>query len=670
MQGLRETWRLRGIRSDRQRGDGEPLVRNATLSGRWSALLLAAAALVAVASPARAEVSVDATLGFAGLFRVGYFSPLEVGLRNDGADVRAVVEVVHDSGSEFDGNRLETRYVHEVDLPHGARKRLHLTVAVRGIASPLRITVRRRDAPAAVPLATQDIDLRRGFVNERLLAVVSRSADLDALNTRGDSGLRVTYVHPDRLPRRWQGYGALAGLLLHDVTLDNLSRRQYEALRRWIAGGGVLMVSGGPQYSALRGARFADLLPGLPDGIEVLDGTATLTEAFADLPSTAARFTVHRVTSHRGRAVHGARRLPLVIREEVGQGSVAYLTFDIARYPFSEWDGLGPLVDEMLQWGRSPVVLDVALRESVRDALSRLVRAGDNGFPATATAVLFAVLYIAALTTLWTLRVQGRLGGASTIGVAAVFCALAFALFGPLKPAQGATMVSLGTLEPLAGSGYARLSVAVAMYGEQPAPLRLEYTGAEPLLQPKLTKQSSALSRRWRIEDHGSAQAVQAGDDSSYVLHRLSGEDIVEFPVGATLEGGNDLRLRVSNASGVDLGRAWLARGGRLYRVGEIAASASSPSIHAIAADGGLSWPDWRAAAVDGLGSDTTASIVQKAVEERIGRDPSPLLFAAVPTPLRTSETSAAAWKGHALALLLARPRVAAQPDVRGPASR
>ena len=56
---------------------------------------------------------------------------------------------------------------------------------------------------------------------------------------------------PELLPAHWQGYDAVAAIVVHGVSLERLSASQFDALHKWIAQGGILAVSGGPDYALL-----------------------------------------------------------------------------------------------------------------------------------------------------------------------------------------------------------------------------------------------------------------------------------------------------------------------------------------------------------------------------------------------------------------------------------
>jgi hypothetical protein len=178
---------------------------------------------------------------------------------NRGSDVNGILEVQVTADDVTRGRRLVTYHRRHLDLHRDSRKSLQFTVFPQALSHPLVIRVHADGRE----LARTEIDLRARFAPQRLMLVLARNADLDYLNDGSIDGLRVLYPHPELLPAHWRGYEAVAAIVLHGVTLERLSASQFEALNKWIVQGGILAVSGGPDYTLLQSRRLAALLPGV-----------------------------------------------------------------------------------------------------------------------------------------------------------------------------------------------------------------------------------------------------------------------------------------------------------------------------------------------------------------------------------------------------------------------
>ena len=215
---------------------------------RWLAALVLLAA-IATQPPAFAAHAVDiaAAVGFSETFQPGHWTPLTVTVTNRGAPLSGEVEVQVTGDDASRSRQLVTYHRRSLELHGNARKSVQFTVLPQGLFHPLVIRVRADGRE----IARSEVDLHDRFAAQRLLLVLSRNADLDYLNDSAVDGLRVLYPHPELLPGHWRGYDAVAAIVLHGVSLERLSAGQFEALHKWIAQGGTLAVSGGPERRPL-----------------------------------------------------------------------------------------------------------------------------------------------------------------------------------------------------------------------------------------------------------------------------------------------------------------------------------------------------------------------------------------------------------------------------------
>lgn len=523
-----------------------------------------------LAIPADA-VAIHATIGFNDTFQLGRWTPLSVTVTNQGGDLNGDLEVLVTGGDELRGQRFVTTHRRKLELHRDSRKTFQFTVFPQGLSHPLVIRVRS----GGWELARTQIDLRTRFAAGRLLLVLSRDADLDYLNDSGPNGLRVLYPHPELLPMHWRGYEAVAAIVLHGVSLEQLSASQFEALRKWIAQGGILAVSGGPDYALLRTPRLAALLPGLPVGMTLVNANA-LQHAFSPTLEVSRPVHVNQLGDFRGRASLRAGKVPLVVERTLGLGRVLYLTFDVAGYPFDRWAGMHEVWLENL---RMPPVPALSVAEPVRESsLPPLIRAQATNFPSPATVLYFLALYLGLLLAGNRFSALGTrrrwLAPLWSCATPVLFAATAWLLFGPVAFPRGATTVAVALIEPLPDSIYARLGLDVGVYSNRSGDLRLEYRGAEPVLRPPRRAQQDGSVEKW-VFGEGPRRFLEPLDSRRYVLHALEGEDVITFHLDASVhDEAMGPRLVLDNASGHTLQDLSLVFDGYAYELGSISAGA------------------------------------------------------------------------------------------------
>ena len=625
---------------------------------------------------------IQTVVGFSNTFRLGRWTPITVIVSNRGHDLLGELEVQTTGGNELQGDLFTTTHVRNLELPRDSRKRVRFTVFLKSFTRPLvvRVTSGGRE------MARRRVDLRARYTTSGLIVVLSRDANLDYLNDNRGEGRRVLYPHPEMLPDRWQGYDGVDALVIHGVSLEHLTARQYRALEKWIGQGGIVATSGGPHFSLLRTPRLAALLPGTPVGVVQFPDGAALGDSLGE-PLLALRpFVVNRVRQFRGRAIYRAGDVPLVIEARQGRGRVLYLTFDVARYPFDRWSAMEEI---WLRSLRLPEVEPASFRPREAEeatAVLPVLRAQTLGFPGHFIVFVFLTLYLGALATGYRLRPTekglARLVAWLTFALPLAFAPAAYLLFGPLLFPKGATAVVVSVIEPIPGSSYANLKLDIGAYSNRRGRLSLRYEGPEPVFRPASLKRRNARRGRsggrmsWVFHE-GAIPSVRSEDPRRYVLQLLSGRDVIAYDLQASAAmTGAGLRFHLTNHSG-DLVDAWLLFGERAYPLGPIPVGSEIVRTLGAGSDGIAldeePWPEilTRPAGltVPGLESAFRALLKRELGESRADARPEPgeaLVVGFSNGPLRLAGPSAS-WRRRELALVVNRIAVTSpSPEIGG----
>ena len=629
-------------------------------------------------SGSHAGLRIRAALGFSGAFRLGHWAPLTLTLDNRGADLAGYLEVRVPDGDPLRGRPVTRIHRRPVDLPGDSRKRFRFTVFLKSFSRPLVVHV----SAGGRVVARQAISLRSGVTNARMVLALGRDLDLDYLNDESGRRLRVLYPRPERLPDHWAGYDGVAALILHGTSLDGLRARQYQALVKWLAGGGTLAVSGGPGYALLGTPRLAELLPGVPVGLARLPGGPAAGRAPGAPGSAPGPFHVNLVPRFEGRVLHQAEGAPLVIERRFGRGRVLYLTFDVSRPPFDTWPGMEPLWHGLLDLAPLTPLSSRLLRAEETSALPALIRISPFPFPRHAAVLGFVALYLGVLGALLTLRPESRRGRRSLpwlhCAAPVLFAPAAFFVFGPLLFPSGPVAVVSALIAPHPRGPYADLDLEIGLFSGRGVLPRLPYLAPEPVFRLGGRGAPRREATDWRQEERARGGSLQPAARGRYRLHVIEGRDLIVFDLRATLaEDAEGWRLAVRNRSGRTLRDLWLVLDGHAYALGTLGADAEWTRTLRRERDAVAlqerSWrrlfesrPDSREA-----GRRSRADLVDRelaALREAGTWSPDEgLLLGFPPSPLRFAPEGAA-WRRHELALVLLRvpaTRLAA-PDPRG----
>ncbi len=147
------------------------------------------------------------------------------------------------------------------------------------------------------------------------------------------------YCRPEELPNKIAALTGVSVLVLSPGA-ERLTLSQWQAIRQWVAMGGVLVVPGGPAAIYLRHRLLASLLPIRNLKTVQWQNWQALTQwSKTEPPRNAAFITVGELTEESSLVV-GTAKLPLISIRPYGFGVVIFTAFNFWDKPFREWKGL------------------------------------------------------------------------------------------------------------------------------------------------------------------------------------------------------------------------------------------------------------------------------------------------------------------------------------------
>jgi hypothetical protein len=348
--------------------------RNAWLSIAWFALLM----LLAPCAPALGQSATgrdadryanavapqveDFQVGFAGRYKVGYWTAAEVQLTAGSEPFVGQVVVV---APDNDGiaTRISAPVTGMVQIAAGESKRVPVFFKQGQLGGT--ITVELHNSAGLQTART----FRPGGTGS-LAGVLPSSARLllsvgmhspEALEA--DKGTFTPLADFASLSGRWYGLEGVDAILLNTgdpALVDKLtsSHDQRAALDLWIRMGGRLILSVGRNASQLlaAGGPLADFAPGTFQATVPLR-QGTVIEAYAETsdplaPGANVDLQVAQLADVHGDiesfAGSGPRDLPLVIRTARGFGEVVFVAFDLDQPPFADWKARPQLMARLL----------------------------------------------------------------------------------------------------------------------------------------------------------------------------------------------------------------------------------------------------------------------------------------------------------------------------------
>lgn len=360
--------KLAPIRSTDYRSsrDGRQPQRRRRLAAIASALALlnsicfasrgAAADLQGVVSNLRA--------GFAGQYRVGCWTPVEVELSGGSQDLKGRVEL-----TVPDGDGLASVVTSdEIALPAGKTSRTVMYVKFGRLESPLKVDFRvdgetafsrtmiagAEDSPISAALPSVErliVQLGTPFGIEEVLAQQRRdSPEHASLAVISDAS---------ELPTRWYGYESVDLVVFSAADQEAYEAfardpERLRALEQWVEMGGQLMLAPGPASPQMFDAKspLSRLSPGKFAEFASLRKTNSL-ESYTGISTRidlkrSGGLAVAKLADGRGVAEVREGDLPLVVRAPRVFGRVTFLALDFGRAPLADWTGRTPFVKRLL----------------------------------------------------------------------------------------------------------------------------------------------------------------------------------------------------------------------------------------------------------------------------------------------------------------------------------
>jgi hypothetical protein len=368
-------------------------------------LVLLAAILAPAGTGAQSALSCDATIGWSGLLREGRWSPIIVSVENLGPAIEGRLSVEVASGSELLGTRVTRTFGLDVGLPARSRRRFPVIVPVSpGTRSALVQVTAATGSGALVVLCSRQLDLREATVNERIVVVVSGELSLDSLATAlsaDGAPARVVYPHPETLPDASAGWDAVDLAVIRDTSFHRLRSSQVEALRSWVADGGILVLAGGTAIPQVASPGLDALSPVAVTGLAELTGLPSLAR-LARTQAPRGRLVIATALARAGAAVLASEGdLPIVATRRLGDGTVAFLAFDPADRLMSEWPGGGALWRMLAEPAGDRRSVDLEARDPFEDAwIAPLTADIGFAFPSLGIVVGFTGGYLALVALL------------------------------------------------------------------------------------------------------------------------------------------------------------------------------------------------------------------------------------------------------------------------------
>ncbi|HEY5314458.1 MAG TPA: hypothetical protein VIK18_18135, partial [Pirellulales bacterium] len=328
---------------------------------------LPAAAATASEEDPRLPEMVQVRVGFAGHYKVGYWTPIEVTLRGGTRPALGQLRVMVPD-ADGDATLVGTPDGRPTTVLPGQTVSVRLYAKIGRDLDGIQVFFDLLENSQSLSFRDESQFLAIDTEPTFYLIVGSSAPLLQAQDFAGKQHLPEQVVLPnsERLPTRWYGYDAVDTVVFvlgdgsHFRTL-RADTAQMQALTDWLSLGGRLVLVAGSEAPAAfdSSSGLAELAPGKVTGVETVKDVEAL-EKFAHaahrIPLAARNkaqgLPAARLEQPQGIVEVEGGGLPLVVRTAHGFGETLFFACDFNRGPLADWQDRGKLVRGLLEGNR------------------------------------------------------------------------------------------------------------------------------------------------------------------------------------------------------------------------------------------------------------------------------------------------------------------------------
>jgi hypothetical protein len=155
-------------------------------------------------------------------------------------------------------------------------------------------------------------------------------------------------IQPEDLPRDVVSYDTLSAVVIGDAPLGQLAPEQSRALKLWVAGGGLLIITGGADFPGIRAIGLDNILPVDPLGLTSLSSLPDLTDVYGKFEGNDALVSMLARLRPGAQALIGAPDHVLVAERSYCAGRVRFVAINPKLNPYRGWSAAKDLWSDLL----------------------------------------------------------------------------------------------------------------------------------------------------------------------------------------------------------------------------------------------------------------------------------------------------------------------------------
>lgn len=319
------------------------LKNTAVLTAILAMLVLSFAQLI-VQAAAEDAVKINIKVGFDKFYKIGCKTPVYFEIENKLRDINGELQIELPIQSDS-----ITVYAMNVSLPKNSNKKFIMNVPMNVFNTKLNVNI--AEGKNTVASKSFRIDPGSGMETQ-VIGILSDDFDsikyINKITVKNSgSGTRNVRLDESSFPEDIDVLKTFNVLVINNFDTSKLKKAQYEALKKWVSDGGVLIVGTGPSQNKTLSVFKDDFITGEVGEAKVIS-TSGLHEMAESKTVETMSISAAEISIRDAIPVIKDGNFILMQKIEKGKGVIGVASFDFGMEPLSTWIGNSAFADRLI----------------------------------------------------------------------------------------------------------------------------------------------------------------------------------------------------------------------------------------------------------------------------------------------------------------------------------
>lgn len=297
------------------------------------------------------DFSIKVLWGLEGNSRVGAPFPIAVNIESLKGDFQGVVRIITPE-VEYETNSYA--YEQEVLLSEKTPKNVYMALQNIGEMTTFKFEI---DDENGKTILSKEISTNMKFGQDALVGILSDDytafgfmdkLDISVGNYSGRTS--ILELNEDNLPEMYSSIASLSYLIIDNYDTSKLSKNQFDAIKKWVELGGVLVVGTGSNYQQTLSAFVEDseMLSGTVNGVKA--GLLMSKDSSYEALEFSADSGFLDIKIDDGKSLKEVSADDnVVIEKTYNEGKIIVTAFDMGLEPFASWSSKEEFAKEVFE---------------------------------------------------------------------------------------------------------------------------------------------------------------------------------------------------------------------------------------------------------------------------------------------------------------------------------